>query len=261
MPAPAFKTCLVLLTFLPGIALAGVSLEQRWKAFSLDPGYPDASVRFPHASCFARAARKHDVPESLLLAVARGESGFDRYAVSEADAVGLMQIQWPGTARELGVYRRSKLYSPCLNVELGARYLSVLLARFDDNLHVALGAYNVGPTRVAWELDRYGRLPAAAARYSEYIYGHLEAVTSEPRDTSLAAGSARGDVVVTSFSRRHRAAAMVDHLSRVGTGLHFMVRQGGYPAKPRYEVVFSYKSGHDFTRGRRVLATYGFDVL
>jgi soluble lytic murein transglycosylase-like protein len=46
----------------------------------------EPSYRFPHANCFRVAALTYDLPHTLLLAVARGESDFDTTARSRANA-------------------------------------------------------------------------------------------------------------------------------------------------------------------------------
>ena len=99
------------------------------------------------------ASLRYDVPPETILAVIRIESAFDTNAVSEAGAVGLMQLL-PTTAadmaRELGMEWAGDggLRDPATNIALGTRYLTKMLARFDD-LTQALAAYNEGPERVA----------------------------------------------------------------------------------------------------------------
>ena len=79
------------------------------------------SKRYPYQGCFEVAAQMHAVPLELLLAVAATESNWQADARSDANAHGIMQIQWPGTARHLGVKRVAELYNPCLNISLGAQ--------------------------------------------------------------------------------------------------------------------------------------------
>lgn len=80
----------------------------------------------------------------LLLAVISAESGFRAKAVSPKGAQGLMQLM-PATARRLGV---SDPFDPEQNVRAGARYLVELLRMFDDDLRLALAAYNAGENAV-----------------------------------------------------------------------------------------------------------------
>ena len=133
-------------------------------------------VDYPFRTCFLEASRRHRLPVSLLLAVARGESNFDPGAVSSANARGVMQILWPGTGRELGFRSADELHQPCPNIDAGARYLSELLKRYQGDLHLALAAYNYGPGRISAD---GADVPAGARWYSAYIYRHLQYVLGE----------------------------------------------------------------------------------
>ncbi len=127
----------------------------------------EAASGYPYQSCFEIASRMHDMPLDVLLAVAAAESAWDPDARSHANAHGIMQIQWPGTARHLGVTRVSELYNPCLNIELGARYLRELLDRNGGDLERALAAYNYGPSRI----EGVAVLPEGASRYVATVSG------------------------------------------------------------------------------------------
>jgi soluble lytic murein transglycosylase-like protein len=94
------------------------------------------------------AASAAAVEPNLLRAVIVVESGFNARAVSKSGAVGLMQLM-PATAARFGVSNR---YDPRDNVNAGARYLKFLLARFGQNMRLALAAYNAGEDAV----DRNG---------------------------------------------------------------------------------------------------------
>lgn len=127
-----------------------------------------AGKPYPYQSCFEVASRMHDVPVDLLLAVAATESAWDPDARSHANAHGIMQIQWPGTARHLGVKRVAELYNPCLNIELGTRYLRELLDASNGDVERALAAYNYGPGRIS----RSPELPEGALAYASKVSGH-----------------------------------------------------------------------------------------
>ena len=86
------------------------------------------------------AAKRYHLPESLLHAVITAESAYDPAAVSSTGAVGLMQLM-PETARRYGVKDRKNPYE---NIHGGSRYLHDLLIMFNNNLNLALAAYNAG---------------------------------------------------------------------------------------------------------------------
>ncbi len=90
---------------------------------------------------------------TLVHAIARQESEFDRTRQSHAGARGVMQLM-PGTAREqagkLGVqYMSARLFEdPAYNIRLGDAYFQRMLRYYDGAYPLALGAYNAGPGRV-----------------------------------------------------------------------------------------------------------------
>ena len=103
----------------------------------------------------------------LVASIVAVESSFQSRVISNMGAVGLMQlrpfvaeavadrisVEWKGEAT---------LHEPQINVRLGVEYYRALLVRFDGDRHVALTAYNYGPTRVS------GWLRAGTYDGSEY---------------------------------------------------------------------------------------------
>jgi soluble lytic murein transglycosylase len=98
---------------------------------------------------------------SLLFAITRQESAFERDAVSRAGARGLMQLM-PATANSVA----SKMQLPfsadrltgdgTYNILLGGAYLEMLIQDFGGSYSLAIAAYNAGPSRVRHWLRDYG---------------------------------------------------------------------------------------------------------
>jgi soluble lytic murein transglycosylase-like protein len=100
-------------------------------------------------------ARRLRLPPELILAVMDVESRFDRFAVSSAGAVGLMQVMpfWP---RELGM-SNAQLVSIPANVRMGTTILGYYLRKERGNYQRALQRYNGSlgrPTYSDLVLDR-----------------------------------------------------------------------------------------------------------
>ena len=93
----------------------------------------------------------HGVDPALVRAVIKTESNFNRFAVSNKGALGLMQLI-PDTGRRYGV---RDFFDPEQNVDGGVRYLRFLLEKFNGNLDLSLAAYNAGENLV----ERLGRIP------------------------------------------------------------------------------------------------------
>lgn len=107
------------------------------------------------------AAERYNLPKPLLHAVITAESAFDPAAVSRAGAVGLMQLM-PETARRYGVKDRLNPYE---NIHGGSRYLRDLLIMFNNDLNLALAAYNAGENAV----KKYGNKIPPYAETQNYV--------------------------------------------------------------------------------------------
>ncbi len=94
-------------------------------------------------------AKLYQLPHALLHAVITVESSYDPNAISRAGAVGLMQLM-PETAKRYGVVNRK---NPKENIFGGTRYLQYLLKLFNNDMTLALAAYNAGENAVI----RYGK--------------------------------------------------------------------------------------------------------
>lgn len=95
------------------------------------------------------AARGQGLDADLVAGIVQAESKGNPTAVSRAQAYGLMQLRI-ATASEMAGRPISveELFDPALNLDLGCRYLRRMLDRFDDDVLLALMAYNAGPGSV-----------------------------------------------------------------------------------------------------------------
>ena len=115
-------------------------------------------------------ARRGQIDPRLILGLIQVESSGNPRAISKVGAMGLMLLR-PKTAaamaRESAIPWEGpeSLFEPNLNVQLGVRYLALLIDRFGD-IDTALAAYNWGPTRIA-RVIRNGR--SVPARYIESV--------------------------------------------------------------------------------------------
>ena len=146
------RRCLVLLAVSVVIFVAAPAGAQTYSLVS-----PDGTVYFTNlpTRTYARdineAAARYAVPERLIWAVIRAESGFQPRAVSRRGAGGLMQLM-PETAAILGV---RDVFDPHQNIDAGVRHLRALIERFGHDLRLAVAAYNAGEKAVL----RYGSVP------------------------------------------------------------------------------------------------------
>lgn len=143
---------------------SNIQLDSRYKLYKRDPlsrpqvsygagAEPTTTREAPgsalrsgqrYASLIRDVAREEKVDPALLHAVVTVESGYNARAVSPKGAVGLMQLM-PETARRYAV---RDIWDPVQNLRGGARYLRDLLMMFNDNLSLALAAYNAGEKAV-----------------------------------------------------------------------------------------------------------------
>jgi soluble lytic murein transglycosylase-like protein len=168
-----------------GVAhLSNTPLDHRYHLFkkesrpALLPGSDDAAAGVPvpaprrttrvnpadrkhYTPLISAVAKEHQLDPALLHAVITVESGYNPRARSPKGAIGLMQLM-PDTARRYDV---ADIWDPRANLRGGARYLRDLLAAFDNNLSLALAAYNAGEGAVA----QYGNKIPPFAETLNYV--------------------------------------------------------------------------------------------
>jgi LysM repeat protein len=121
-----------------------------------------------------RAADRYGVPRALALALAWQESGWQQGVVSQAGAVGVMQLM-PATAEWVGqtmLGRPVQIRDARSNIAAGVRLLRHYLNRYDGDRDLVLAAYYQGQRAV----DRYGiyrvsRPYIASIRQLERLFG------------------------------------------------------------------------------------------
>lgn len=99
-----------------------------------------------------RYSQKYDVDPLLVYSIIKAESNFDKKAISNRGACGLMQLM-ETTAKEVATNETieyesgSTLYDAEKNIELGVGYFAGLRKQFKNDA-IALAAYNAGSGNV-----------------------------------------------------------------------------------------------------------------
>jgi hypothetical protein len=120
-----------------------------------------------------KSAQEHGIDPGLVRLVIQKESGYNPQAVSPKGAMGLMQLM-PGTASLLGV---QDPFNPAQNIDGGVRYLKQCMDRFNNNVCLALAAYNAGPGNV----EKYQGVPPFAETRN-YVANIMQEYTGQPVD-------------------------------------------------------------------------------
>ncbi len=99
------------------------------------------------ASIYDHAVNER-IPPAIGFALVKIESRFQNTAYSYASAIGLTQLRLPTARAYDPSIDASDLMNRDVNLRIGFRYLRDLLDRFDNDVALALEAYNKGPTLV-----------------------------------------------------------------------------------------------------------------
>lgn len=102
---------------------------------------------------------EYGVDKNLVYSVIKAESGFDPKAVSPREAKGLMQIldstgEWAAEKIKIENFENSMLLEPETNIRIGCWYIARLLKQYNQDIELALAAYNAGSGNVSkWLKD------------------------------------------------------------------------------------------------------------
>lgn len=125
--------------------------DTRFRLYLKETGLTGKQFVKKYDKSIRRQANTYGVDPNLVKAVIKAESNYDHTAVSKKGAQGLMQLM-PDTSRRLKV---KNPFNPDENIAGGVRLLGKLLERFDNNLTLAVAAYNAGPRAV----EKYRDVP------------------------------------------------------------------------------------------------------
>lgn len=152
-----------------------------------------------YASYVLAAAKKYQVSPSLIYAIIETESSFNPFAVSHANAYGLMQVV-PTTAgkdvyekvkKRSGMPNKQTLFDPASNIDIGTAYLSLLddryLAGVNQSLsrkYSVISAYNGGAGNVlnTFSSNRSYAVTLINQHKADHVYRKL--TTKHPRAES-----------------------------------------------------------------------------
>jgi len=129
------------------IHFTNVPTDNRYKLYltGRNQYFPSGSYDYKKYDGLIREmARKYQVDYNLIRAVIKAESDFNPGAISPKGAKGIMQLM-PETAQDMAV---KNVFNPRENIEGGVKYLRQLLDKFNNNLHLAVAAYNAGENAV-----------------------------------------------------------------------------------------------------------------
>lgn len=106
-----------------------------------------------YKSMILEYSKEYNLDPYLVASIINVESKFDKDAISQKDARGLMQIspstgKWASEVLELENYKEDILFDPETNIRIGTWFLSTLFKEFDGNLDLVLAAYNAGSGNV-----------------------------------------------------------------------------------------------------------------
>ena len=133
-----------------------------------------------------KAAERYGIDESLILGIMQTESSFNPYAISYANAIGLMQVVPHTAGRDVfamkgkgGQPSTRYLYDPANNIDAGVSYLWILQNQYLDGItnptskrFAMISAYNSGAGAVlrVFDNDKDMAIYKINQMYPEQVY-------------------------------------------------------------------------------------------
>jgi soluble lytic murein transglycosylase len=144
---------------------ANTVLQRQFRSFvrhggtNIPPRFWEILFPLAYWDAFREEGQRRGIDPYLLVSITRQESGFEPSTVSNAGAVGLMQIMPEeatriATAGELGAVTREDLFDPKKNIAVGAAEFSQKLKAMNGNHVLAIASYNAGEQAVGTWLEK-----------------------------------------------------------------------------------------------------------
>lgn len=133
------------------------------------------------AATYINTSKQFNIPLDVLLAKDWVESRFNPRAVSNKGARGIAQFTISTGKKmwsDLGFEYESaaSLENPKQSIIAGGYYLRILLNQFEQNMTLALTAYNMGPSAL---LDRLASGEELEYRYATLVYAQARLIEME----------------------------------------------------------------------------------
>lgn len=159
-------------------------------------------------------AAQNSLNPQLIHSVIKVESNYNPNAVSPKGALGLMQLI-PATARRFGV---TDVFDPVENIQGGARYLKYLLDLYNNDISLALAAYNAGEGAVA----KYGNVPpyAETRNYLLLVAKHFQ----ESQKAAEAAAAQRKQQQAKAAAPNPDAPRQIQQVNEADGTVRYVVR-------------------------------------
>jgi len=129
-----------------------------------------ANIRVAKFKPFVKEfASKYNLSENLVYSIIQTESNFNQFAVSSANAYGLMQVVPTSAGRDAYKYIKGKDWIPSKaylfdaknNIEIGSAYINILKTRYLEGIsnpiskeYCVISAYNTGSGNVLKIFDK-----------------------------------------------------------------------------------------------------------